>query len=624
MQQFGRNAWPVNLPTEEKEWFAKPCFLSNLPAPCPKLDPSERLLHLSSSPKYHSKHFVGIEKSDILKSKVIGFQRKKSKFETIAEIACAEPNIDHRSKLCATSCLHLSSQSLVHVFAHVKTNSLSVEHGIVVVEILYISIGKIKYIALTQFPGVGTTGIQNSRNSNGSLANIGLKVTTSSPLPPPKEYKMPACINCCEAPDGRLALLFCDGHIRLLEIRLDKLAVQYTLFSSIIGHPQSTHHERSDESNEQLTSEYDSEYSSDEFSEDDGDSDPENSRSPDKRSENSRGRGNGKGKGRGKGRGKGGRKGRKKRGNKLNAKRRKGMESESKAGASRILQNARKIANETARVQRTKLKMDNIDEERYDELFAAVEGEINQLRVVLQSIEANEKERVWLRGKTSGELDDRRLVDFAIGEKNVFKKRGEKESSRMVQRLPKRVSFVVDVSGSMAYFNGDQRLDRLCATVVMLMEALTGLDHKYQYEIIGHSGETHELCLVPLGKPPINRHERLAVVQNMVDHAASCSSGDNTGAAIRAMEVVRREEADDYFVFLISDANLEMYGVTPELLAQELMRDKLINAYAIFIAEPEVALEMQKRMPAGRAHVCNNNEEMPFLFKSIFSRAVLK
>ena len=45
------------------------------------------------------------------------------------------------------------------------------------------------------------------------------------------------------------------------------------------------------------------------------------------------------------------------------------------------------------------------------------------------------------------------MVDLSIGEKNVYKKRGQKEESRLVQRLPKRLSFVVDVSGSMAYFN---------------------------------------------------------------------------------------------------------------------------------------------------------------------------
>lgn len=42
----------------------------------------------------------------------------------------------------------------------------------------------------------------------------------------------------------------------------------------------------------------------------------------------------------------------------------------------------------------------------------------------------------------------------------------------------------------MAVFNGDGRLDRLCATMVMIMESLCGLEHKYIYEIIGHSGES--------------------------------------------------------------------------------------------------------------------------------------
>ena len=97
--------------------------------------------------------------------------------------------------------------------------------------------------------------------------------------------------------------------------------------------------------------------------------------------------------------------------------------------------------------------MDTADESVYNELYTTVENEISQLRVVLQAVEAKEKERVWLRGKTSGEMDDTRLVDLSIGEKNVYKKRGQKEESRLVQRLPKRLSFVVDVSGSMAYFN---------------------------------------------------------------------------------------------------------------------------------------------------------------------------
>ena len=279
-------------------------------------------------------------------------------------------------------------------------------------------------------------------------------------------------------------------------------------------------------------------------------------------------RGSSRSKGKGRGRGRGG-KGKGSHGRGVgrsgNAKRLKRLSQLAKEGAANVLRKARNMAKQASDIQRVELKMDNVDESKYDELYSTVENEVNQLRVVLQTVEAKERERTWLRGKTTGELDDSRLVDLSIGEKNVFKRRGKKEESRLTQRLPKRMSFVVDVSSSMAYFNGDERLDRLCATVVMLMEALAGLEHKYSYEIVGHSGETFELPLVSFGRPPTNRGERLAVVQTMIDHAARCRSGDNTLAAgARAVKYVRSEEADDFFVFLISDANLEGYGVSPE------------------------------------------------------------
>lgn len=45
----------------------------------------------------------------------------------------------------------------------------------------------------------------------------------------------------------------------------------------------------------------------------------------------------------------------------------------------------------------------DFDHAKYDELFKVVEKEILQLRVILQSIEARERERTWLRGKVLGE-----------------------------------------------------------------------------------------------------------------------------------------------------------------------------------------------------------------------------
>ena len=42
-----------------------------------------------------------------------------------------------------------------------------------------------------------------------------------------------------------------------------------------------------------------------------------------------------------------------------------------------------------------------------------------------------------------GEFDDNKIVDLAIGEKNVFKRRGQREDRSLIQSLPKRLSFVV-------------------------------------------------------------------------------------------------------------------------------------------------------------------------------------
>jgi hypothetical protein len=84
--------------------------------------------------------------------------------------------------------------------------------------------------------------------------------------------------------------------------------------------------------------------------------------------------------------------------------------------------------------------------------------------------------------------------------------------------------FVMDVSSSMARFNGsDRRLDRMCASTVMIMEAFQGLEHKYHYEIVGHSGESHRIPFVQssdeLDGMPRSRKERLAIIQEMYSRA---------------------------------------------------------------------------------------------------------
>ena len=94
-------------------------------------------------------------------------------------------------------------------------------------------------------------------------------------------------------------------------------------------------------------------------------------------------------------------------------------------------------------------------------------------------------------------------------------------------------------------------------------------------------------------------------------------------AGRRAVLELASEPADDRFVFLVSDANLEGYGVSPRRLAHALGSNAAVEAHAIFIAEEETAEEIAEAMPPGRAHVVLDTTAMPLLFKNIFSEALL-
>lgn len=73
-------------------------------------------------------------------------------------------------------------------------------------------------------------------------------------------------------------------------------------------------------------------------------------------------------------------------------------------------------------------------------------------------------------------------------------------------------------------------------------------------------------------------------LQTMHAHAQFCMSGDHTLEATEAsIKELAREEADEHFVVVLSDANLERYGIRPERFAQTLASDPQVNAFAIFI-----------------------------------------
>lgn len=67
-------------------------------------------------------------------------------------------------------------------------------------------------------------------------------------------------------------------------------------------------------------------------------------------------------------------------------------------------------------------------------------------------------------------------------------------------------------------------------------------------------------------------------------HSQFCMSGDYTLESTEAgIRELAREDADERFVVVLSDANLERYGITPERFARALTSDPQVNAFAIFI-----------------------------------------
>jgi len=71
--------------------------------------------------------------------------------------------------------------------------------------------------------------------------------------------------------------------------------------------------------------------------------------------------------------------------------------------------------------------MSEYDAEMYESYSSRVRRQVQSLRVILDSLQARGKERVWLRNQTSGELDDGKLIEGLTGERAIYKKRGEED-----------------------------------------------------------------------------------------------------------------------------------------------------------------------------------------------------
>ena len=200
----------------------------------------------------------------------------------------------------------------------------------------------------------------------------------------------------------------------------------------------------------------------------------------------------------------------------------------------------------------------------YQGFADAIKEDIANLRGLLNSVTSKSSEKGWVKRQSHGEIDDAKLIDGVTGDRYIYKRRGTVEEGPI--QKPKRLRFVMDCSGSMYRFNGyDERLLRCLEAALLVMEGFEGFETRFDYSIVGHSGDSNCIQLVDFGRPPKNEKERMQILQKMIAHSQYCQSGDNTLEAMgKAIVDIARphhdEDEDDHIVVGVSDANLARYG----------------------------------------------------------------
>ncbi|CAG0920479.1 unnamed protein product [Notodromas monacha] len=294
-----------------------------------------------------------------------------------------------------------------------------------------------------------------------------------------------------------------------------------------------------------------------------------------------------------------------------------------------VLAAARELAEKTFKKRMEEIKMNPLEIHLYQNIIDRIGPEIKKLRTIISTLQAKDKERQWVRLQTQGDLDDGRIVEGLTGEKTIYRRRAEKEPELGTPQVkPKHIRLVVDVSGSMYRFNGyDGRLGREQEAVLLMMEAFLGSSEKIRYDIYGHSGDSESVPLVKMHSPPSNPKERFDILQMMEAHSQFCLSGDNTIAAIEraAKEVNALENCDEKFVVVLSDANLERYGVSPRRLAFAIESQQDVNVTVVFVGSlgPQ-AERLKQSLPAGRGHVCMDTKLLPQILQQIFASSLLR
>ncbi|PWY99398.1 hypothetical protein BCV70DRAFT_162599 [Testicularia cyperi] len=306
------------------------------------------------------------------------------------------------------------------------------------------------------------------------------------------------------------------------------------------------------------------------------------------------------------------------------------------------------------------------------EMKQKVASQVNHLSNVLNDLKANRFERAWLTRQQDGELDERRLTEGLAGERSIFKRRQEMPPDPGAPQVkPKRIRIVLDCSASMYHMQFDGRLERELEVALMVMQAFSRVQEaeRFAVDIVGHSGDMDMIPLVPVNQMPKSDGDMYRILRAVVSHTQYCDSGDNTLKCIeKSIREVKRpvdphkqhlsdssgsrtatgvasagkqgsetatghpipsstnsseddSEMDDYFVIVLSDANLSRYGITHTRLSNTLKVDAKVKTSLIFIDKGNEALHLAKLLPT-QTHVARDTKDIPRILSNILTSMV--
>ncbi|KAK0546025.1 hypothetical protein OC861_004801 [Tilletia horrida] len=284
-----------------------------------------------------------------------------------------------------------------------------------------------------------------------------------------------------------------------------------------------------------------------------------------------------------------------------------------------IRKQAREMAREALNKKLSEEGMTSGEGVTYHAWKMEMAAQIQQLTSMLENLQAQAKERQWINRQQEGELDQRRLTDALTGERAIFRRRQEAPPELgAAQTKPKRIRFVLDCSASMYTLQYDGRLDRQVKTCLMVLEAFARADPaRFKWDIVGHSGDSASIPLVKMDHLPKNDGQRNKVLRDIVAYTQYCDSGDTTLASIRqSVQEVAKDEADDYFVCALSDANLSRYGIGSASLGQALRTNPKVKTAIIFLDKGQESQVLARQLP-GKAFAAADLSKVPQILQDI-------